>query len=77
MNPYLAAFAKPAIICILLGVVQFAQDYQATGKLVPSLIDGLGAGAKAGVLWASYNGVTLSVRAAKAQLAAAKAPPGA
>ena len=77
MNPYLAAFAKPAVFCILLGVVQFAQDYQATGKLVPSLVDGIGAAAKTGVAWATYNGVVLSGRAAKAQLAAPKAPPGA
>ena len=76
MNPYVTALAKPAIICLCLGIVQFGQDYQANGKLVPALVDGLVSAAKAGITWSSYNGLVLSVQNARARLAAARASSG-
>ena len=73
MNPFLAylyAIRRPLAIGLLGGGLRALTDYQQTGKLVPSLVDGA---IVAGYSWAGMLGVNGAV--AGANTAAAKFAP--
>ena len=71
----LASTGGPALACVLLGVIQAGRDYLTTGKVVPSLVDGVIVGAEAGVSMLAANGVRANVQ--RAQAARARAIDGA
>jgi hypothetical protein len=66
----LQSIARPVAICLVAGGLRFLQDYQQTGKLTPSLIDGAIVAAYAAAAFLGVNGVQSGVAGARTAMAA-------
>lgn len=70
MNVILTAAAKPLAIVLLAGAVKFLYDYQASMKVVPSLIDGALTAALTASSFLGVNGAISGVQNARIAAAA-------
>ena len=70
MNTVLLALARPVAICLVAGGLRFLLDYQATGKVAPSLVDGGLLALETAASWLGVSGAASQITNVRAKIAA-------